>query len=99
MFDIIAQDALVICMFAEIVHIAFIIYVTWYKYAMAYIIALHMHGDIALNGCECMVGKSTQRLVFGWVGSVKSDNIQQSYTVEYDVCFYIKNMIFLYYNI
>ena len=33
-------------------------------------IALHMHGDIALNGCECMVGKSTLRLVFNWVGSV-----------------------------
>ena len=29
-----------------------------------------MHGDIALNGCECMVGKSTLRLVFDWVGSV-----------------------------
>ena len=33
-------------------------------------IALHMHGDIALSGCECMVGKSTLRLVFDWVGSV-----------------------------
>ena len=32
--------------------------------------ALHMHGDIALNGCECMVGKSTLRLVFDWVGSI-----------------------------
>ena len=32
------------------------------------IIALHMHWDIALNGCECMVGKSTLRLVFDWVG-------------------------------
>ena len=56
------------------------------------IIALHMHGDIALNGCECMVGKSTLRLVFDWVGLVKSDNIQQSYTVEYDVCFYLISM-------
>ena len=35
MFDIIAQDALAICMFDKIFHIAFIIYVTWYKYAMA----------------------------------------------------------------
>ena len=35
---------------------------------MAY--TLHMHGDIALNGCECMVGKSTLCLVFDWVGSV-----------------------------
>ena len=40
------------------------------------IIALHMHGDIALNGCECMVGKSTLCLVFDWVGSVKWDNVQ-----------------------
>ena len=29
-----------------------------------------MNGDIALNGCECMVGKSTLRLVFDWVGSI-----------------------------
>ena len=27
------------------------------------IIALHLHGDIALHGCECMVDKSTLRLV------------------------------------
>ena len=39
------------------------------------IIALHMHEDIALNGCECMVGKSTRRLVFDLVGSVKWDNV------------------------
>ena len=26
-----------------------------------------MHGDIALNGCECMVNESTLRLVFDWV--------------------------------
>ena len=29
-----------------------------------------MHGDIALNGCECMIGKSTLHLVFDWVESV-----------------------------
>ena len=29
-----------------------------------------MHGDIALNGCEVMVGKSTLHLVFDWVGSI-----------------------------
>ena len=29
-----------------------------------------MYGDIALNWCECMVGKSTLCLVFDWVGSV-----------------------------
>ena len=33
-------------------------------------IALHMHGDNALNGCECMINESTLRLVFDWVGSV-----------------------------
>ena len=37
---------------------------------MQWPIALHMHGDISLNGCECMVGKSTLCLVFHWVGSV-----------------------------
>ena len=29
-----------------------------------------MHRDITLNGCECMFGKSTLRLVFDWVGLV-----------------------------
>ena len=29
-----------------------------------------MHGDIALNGCKRMVGKSILCLVFDWVGSV-----------------------------
>ena len=29
-----------------------------------------MHGDIALNGCECMVGKSTLCWVFDWVDLV-----------------------------
>ena len=37
-----------------------------------------MHGDIALNECECMIGKSTSRLMFDWVGAVKWDNVQQS---------------------
>ena len=46
------------------------------------IIALHMHGNIALNGCECMVSKSTLRLVFDWVGLVKWDNVQQSRTID-----------------
>ena len=42
-----------------------------------------MHGDIALNGCECMVNELTLRLVFDWVGSVKWDNVQQSRMVLY----------------
>ena len=50
------------------VHMTFITYETWNLYAMAH--TLHMQGDIALNGCECMVGKSTLCLVFDWVGSV-----------------------------
>ena len=25
-----------------------------------------MHGDIAVNGCECMVNESTLHLVFDW---------------------------------
>ena len=39
MFDIIAHDALEIYMFDKIVHIEFIIYVTWYNKAKAYCIA------------------------------------------------------------
>ena len=41
-----------------------------------------MHGDIALNGCECMVEKSTLRLAFDWVVLVKWDEVIQSRTVE-----------------
>ena len=33
--DIIVHDALVICM-SRVVHIAFIIYVTWYRHAMVH---------------------------------------------------------------
>ena len=32
-------------------HVAFIMHV------MQWHLALHMHGNIALNGCDCMVGK------------------------------------------
>ena len=35
---------------------------------MQWYFGLHMHEDISLNGCERMVGKSTLRLVFDWVG-------------------------------
>ena len=38
MFDIIVHDASVICI-SRIVHIAFIIYVTWYKHEKAHHIA------------------------------------------------------------
>ena len=39
-----------------------------------------MHGDIALNGCECMVEKSTLHLVFNWVDQLsgtKSNRVSQ----------------------
>ena len=49
---------------------------------MQWHIAFHMHEDIALNGCECLVNESTLRLVFDLVGSVKWDNVQQSHTVN-----------------
>ena len=62
--DIIVHDALVICM-SRIVYVAFVVHVT--RYNMQWNLALHMHRDIALNGCECMVGKSTLHLVLiGW---------------------------------
>ena len=63
-----------------VVHVAFIMHVTWYN--RQWHLALDMHRDIALNGCECMVGKSTLRLAFDWVSSVKWDNVQQSRTVD-----------------
>ena len=36
---------------------------------MQWHLALHMHRDIALNGCECMVGKSILCWVFDLVDS------------------------------
>ena len=38
LIDIIVHDALVICM-SRVVHITFIIYVTWYRHAMVHHIA------------------------------------------------------------
>ena len=49
---------------------------------MQWRITLDMHEDIALNGCECMVEKSTLSLVLDWVGSIKWDEVQQSHAVE-----------------
>ena len=47
-----------------------------YKYIDMECVAFIMHGDIALNGCECMVEKiSTLCLVFDWVGLVKWDEV------------------------
>ena len=63
-----------------VVHLAFLICVAGYK--MQWCITLHMHGDIALNGCECKVEKSTLCLVFDQVDLVKWDEVQQSRTVE-----------------
>ena len=48
----------------------------WHDITSNGIIALHTHGDITLNWCECMVGQSTLRLVFDLVDSVKWDNVQ-----------------------
>ena len=53
---------------------------------MAY---LHMQGDIALNGCECIVGKLTLRLVFDWVGSVNgttSNNVALLNKIVKKIC-------------
>ena len=63
-----------------VVHVAFIMHVT--RYNMQWHMALHMHGDIALIVCECMVNESTLCFVFDWVDSVKWDNIQQSYMID-----------------
>ena len=49
---------------------------------MQWHIALHMHGDITLNGHECMVDESTLLLVFDWVDSVKWDNVRLNKVVK-----------------
>ena len=36
-----------------VIYVSFIIHLALYN--MQWNIALHMHGDITLNGCECMV--------------------------------------------
>ena len=46
---------------------------------MQWHLALHMNEDIALNGCECMVGKSILCLVFDWVGSVNGTTSKMSH--------------------
>ena len=57
MFDTNFQDALVICMFDKIAisHSSM-----GHGTNRQWHITLHMHGDIALNGCECMINESNQ---------------------------------------
>ena len=53
------------------------------------IIALHLHGDIALNRCECMVDKSTLRLVLiGWArfNGTTSNRIAQLIKMVNKIC-------------
>ena len=48
-----------------------------------------MHGDIALNGCECMVGKSILCLVSNWAGSVNgttSNRVAQLIKMVKKIC-------------
>ena len=52
LIDIIVQDAWVICM-SRVVHIAFVIYVTWYRHEIALCIA-YAPGH-RMNGCEMVI--------------------------------------------
>ena len=52
-----------------VVHVAFIMHVALYN--MQWLIALHMHADITLNACECMVYELTLRLVL--IGCARSN--------------------------
>ena len=56
---------------------------------MQWRIALHMHGDIALNECECMVEESTLHLVFDWVAQssgTKSNRVARLNKVVKKTC-------------
>ena len=53
------------------------------------IIALHLHEDIALNGCECMVDKSTLRLaLIGWarLNGTTSNKVAQLIKMIKKIC-------------
>ena len=43
------------------------IHFTCGMYNMQWRVALHMHGDMALNGCECMVEKN-QHCIWCFIG-------------------------------
>ena len=46
-------------------------------------IALHMHGDIALNECECMINELTLHwCLIGWAGlnRITSNKVARFYT-------------------
>ena len=76
LIDTIIHDAWVICL-SRIVHIEFIIYVTWYRHEMAHRICTGTSYEMGVSAWL----KSTLRLVFDWVGSVWWDNVQQGRTV------------------
>ena len=77
LIDIIVHDAWVICM-SKIVHITFIIYVTWYRHEMAHRIAYawgHLMKWVSVHGMDqhciwCLM-----------VDSIRWDNVQQGPTV------------------
>ena len=56
---------------------------------MQWHIALHMQGNIALSGCECMVGKSILRLVFDWMSLINgttSNRVAQLNKIVKKIC-------------
>ena len=56
LIDIIVHDALVICM-SRVVHITFIIYVTWYRHAMVHHIAYAWETLHFMGVSACLVNR------------------------------------------
>ena len=53
------------------------------------IIALHLHEDIIVNGCECMVDKSILRLVlirWAWLNGTTSNRVARLIKMVKKMC-------------
>ena len=65
LIDIIVHDALVICM-SRVVHIAFIIYLTWYRHAMMHHIAYARETSHFMGVSAWLVNRQCVLCLIGW---------------------------------
>ena len=65
LIDIIVHDALVICM-SGVVHISFIIYVTWYRHAMVHHIAYAWETSHFMGASAWLVNRHCVRCLIRW---------------------------------
>ena len=65
LIDIIVHDALVICM-SRVVHIEFIIYVTWYRHAMVHHIAYSLETSQFIGLSAWLVNRHSIWCLIGW---------------------------------